>query len=508
MLSLAIGAITEASGGPFLVLRRGSTLLSGPPQLSLSVSGSAERSVPLVELPDLAVPEPSRSSHDRLRAALRRRGVQVYRGLVRASDLASPAGATGAPRARLRLSARAAGEQASAEFQPIPSGRGPLSFAFASCFYGHSRSSASFGSSLERALRSSQSRGHPIDFSLLAGDNLYVDIAPDQERYAADSGAYEETAERYASYFLEEQRLGSALRAGPTLFTYDDHELWNDYPFPSAWLSRSSAPHAQTWANASCAGIDTFQHSLNPRTPGLNRSYALEMGGFDFYVADTRTERSRDRLMSDARWGELCAWLERGERPKVLVLGQPLWQEGESKTLFVTGDHNLAYYARQYGELCAALARCRWDVLVLAGDVHFSRLLQLRLGPSGALRVHELVCSPAEHIPSTGATIGHYLSGGGLRSQGRTEVELGDGPGLRVDPRHRLERELYRMGTGCPNTYALVTLERVGDARADVWARFVDHRNPSVAPPRPEPGAPAYAGPSEFAPAHFSLRRR
>jgi hypothetical protein len=494
MLSIAIGAVTEASGGPFLVLRRASTLLASPPEVRLSVSGSTQKALSLVELPDPSYPE--------LRAALRRRGVQVYRGVLSAADLAGRSGV----HARLRV--LAAGEESTADVRPIPSGRGPLSFAFASCFYGHSRSSASFGGSLERALRSSQSRGHPIDFTLLAGDNLYVDIAPDQERFPVETGAYDEIAERYLSYFLAEQRLAPALRAGPTLFTYDDHELWNDYPFPSAWLSRSSGPHAASWVRASCAGIDTFQHSLNPRTPGLNRSYELEMGGFDFFVADTRTERSADRLMSDARWAALSAWLVRGERPKVLVLGQPLWQEGESKTLFVTGDHNLAYYARQYAELCAALARCRWDVLVLAGDVHFSRLLQLRLGPSGALRVHELVCSPAEHIPSTGATIGHYLSGSGLRSQGRTEVELGDGPGLRIDPRHRLERELYRMGTGCPNTYALVSLERIGDSRVDVWARFVDHRGSAVTSPRLEPGASRYAGPAEFAPANFSLRRR
>ena len=240
--------------------------------------------------------------------------------------------------------------------------------------------------------------------------------------------AWSETLGRYLRYFLTGGHA-RALRTLPTFVTWDDHEHWNDYPWKQIHMSREDSwlgfdSVVDHYKAAAQACLEAFQLPLNPPSWPGSYSYCFQGPTLDggawpqasFCVIDDHTRRTEDRMTfistdgKDSDMGKLRDWATSLPGPGVLVLGQPLIIKATTIRIDLLikefiADHNPPFYEEEYRNIWEALQSARWDVLVIAGDVHHSRLIQVKTGtildssiPEGA--VWEYVTSPACHVPT------------------------------------------------------------------------------------------------------------
>lgn len=286
---------------------------------------------------------------------------------------------------------------------------GSVRLVVASCYY----DDALFGAQARAYGDTLKCIPQPVDLKLLVGDNLYLDVAPDQRSIW---GGWRETAHRYRHYFWESDAYADALSQHANLATWDDHEFWNNYPEKQFWLDRTKDKWRPDYDAAGQAFLETFQNNLN-RLPGCTdkRSHVYSTPACELFLADTRSRRTsmnklRPKMFEDREFGDLLRWLGELEVPGLLVLGQPLWHSRGSFLDYAPIDFEV-----QFGQLWAALAECKADVLVVSGDVHHSRVLQVDMGNGRML--HEFVSSPAVHIPNEWSTLWQSYS-----SQGQGKV--------------------------------------------------------------------------------------
>lgn len=325
-------------------------------------------------------------------------------------------------------------------------------------------------------------------FRLAIGDNVYVDIGPDQ---ADRTDAYPETVERY-EHALVTSAAADAWEALPTGTTWDDHEFWNDYPESQIHLSRSRPPLRDAYEAAAREAIDLMQVPLNPPPvcPG-GRSYTFDIDPLRFFVADIRSQRTlaaaaTPGFMPPEEFTALCKWLRSASPgPRVLVMGQPLYTKDVVRILgFYSTDHNLPAFRSQYAGLLTALRESPSDVLVVAGDVHFSRAMKLEF--PGGRAVYEFISSPIAHVPTTVSIIGRF-GDLGRYSQDDSRVEVGAPPG-----NGGLRPTMWFFGSGAPQSFGVLRFKAVGtgvevgggflDAAAAQWRWLRDER-PRDAPP-------------------------
>jgi PhoD-like phosphatase len=342
-----------------------------------------------------------------------------------------------------------------------------------SCFFGYFEGAAA---SHLAALRSVAKRERSL-FRVMCGDNLYVDVAPDYSRF---SDGYAETAERYAHYFAQPP-CADVFAAVASCTTWDDHEFWNDFPEAQPHLSRSRDARREPYTRAADEAIELFQLPLNPppRRPGM-RCYSFDLAPLRFFVADSRTRRTpvddpHAALMPAGELDELTAWLtEPVDGPRVLVLGQPLWTaETETFAAVVKSDHNLPSFPSQYRRILDALRESPYDVLVISGDVHFSRLLQLNF--SGSRSVYEFVTSPVSHVSSKVSTALNGLTLGLTRLAGDHSEPKLEGPPRSF--RGRPDATRWFFASGAPNTFGVLRFKPIGRSVA-VGGGFVDGSQP------------------------------
>lgn len=481
---IILGAVSDTDGGRALVLTLG--LGRGTPTVFLTRPDGTKIELDVERAP---IANSGDAHPPRLPVMLEENELRVFRVRV-------PPGLAG----EVELLATLGGSQAEARFRPYPTGPGRVSFAVASCYYAYFREAETYGEWMAKAASSPQFNGHRIDFKILAGDNVYMDVAEDKGRFDADE-AEAEVAHRYADYLGRDDALATALSTSPTFSTFDDHDLWNDFPHEVAWLSRTYPEHRERWRRASCDGIDTFLAPLNPISAWEGRSYAFVAGGVPFFVADTRTNRTsihahRPRLMREEELSALVAWLEAPGGPRVLVMGQPLWLDKGGLT-----DSNLAAYETDFAAICDAVADCPSEVLVLTGDPHYSRVLRLETRGRPAKTVYEVISSPAVHIPPS-------FSLGPSRLD-RHEVKIARDVEFRCRADAKLHVADYLFGSSCNTTFALLTLEPRADQTVAVRVTFLDHRGGLGSPYPPAEAADPFDAPFVMdATVEFTLRSR
>lgn len=315
-------------------------------------------------------------------------------------------------------------------------------------------------------------------FKLLIGDNLYLDVAPDQ-RYI--EGGYRETVTRYLQYFWE-SGYADVLAHSPNFTTWDDHEFWNNFPEEQCHLSRSTGRDRKEYIRAGRECLKYFQAVLNTDVPaGDNLSYGIAQSPVvNFFVADLRSARTRfrdspRRMMPEDALRDLEDWAGSLDRPGVLVLGQPLWIEEGS-----TFDYAPPDFGTQYERIWRAIAGAPRDILVVSGDVHHSRILEIGLGNNRI--VYEFVTSPACHIPTVMSIIfGSYRSQDRGKPKVPESVTVGTATGPAVKP--RLLR--YLFGTGVPNTIGVLKFRAHPNGIVSVGCTFLDSdaQRPAVAEP-------------------------
>lgn len=361
------------------------------------------------------------------------------------------------PATRYRLEVLGKTNSGTAISRTLPNGL-PLTVAVGSCFY------YGFGGAARylRTLRSAHAFFGEPALKLLIGDNLYLDVAKTSRNY---NGGWQETAAHYLRHWWRHGPYRDVLQTLPTLTTYDDHEFWNNYPEWQPHLARSHRGNHAAYDLAAQEGIRLFQDPLNPDPIAVGRSYVFGVPGLTFFVADTRTQRTRasnnaPRFMTQLEFNALENWTRALTSPGVLVLGQPLWLGSGSWM-----DYNLTDFQPQYARLWRALSQAPYDVLVVSGDVHHSRWIQI--GLPGQRSIYEFVSSPVCHIPTTASiALGSY----GAQGQGKVAVE-GQVPVSRgVDGRY----SRYLFGTSVPNTLSLLNFTQGPQGSVFVGGAFLD----------------------------------
>lgn len=343
-----------------------------------------------------------------------------------------------------------------------PSG---LTFAVASCFYEGFNMGARIGGTLRQTLLGAR----PL-LQLWAGDNLYVDV-PSFGLFAGNR-PNEHTVERYLKYFNGTAYMTSRALS-PNYTTYDDHEFWNNYPESVVWLSRSSGDQRAGYARAGWACLDLFQASLNPAPVADGRSFQFAIPPLSFFVADVRTHRTlreggSGTMMTQGDLQALRRWASNLGGPGILVIGQPLWMRTGGKN-----DYNPPDFAVEYSSIWNAVRAAPYDVLVISGDVHHCRLLEVTLADAPGRLVYEFVSSPASHIPTELTTVLPWDT----QDVGSVSV-----PGA-VPGSARLKAR-YFFGTNAPNSLGLLRFVPKGTGSVEVSAAFVDYggdRWPAIA---------------------------
>lgn len=360
------------------------------------------------------------------------------------------------PETQYELTATQDGKQQSITFKTLPVAipRAGVTLVVASCFYDNDFRARKYLRSLKKAGRHFN---EPL-LKLLVGDNLYLDGDPVEA--ITGKGDYRETVATYAKYFLD-SRYAGVLGCLPNFTTWDDHEFWNNFPERQGHLARSKGQNRQECIEASQECIRHFQASLNPnpvsRAAG-GLSYRFDVGSLSFFVADTRSRRTthrpvRDRrMMLDEDMAALERWAGRLQGPGILVLGQPLWLSRGTSTDYVPRD-----FEPQYSRIWNALQSAPFDIMVISGDIHHSRLVQFGTGPRA---VHEFVSSPASHV---------------VLGEPPREIGLPDAIPLDkgVTGYTTLELRRYMMGAGDHSTFGLLNFKPGAGGTVTVDCGFI-----------------------------------
>lgn len=247
---------------------------------------------------------------------------------------------------------------------------------------------------LDDAMTAVAAHGLTPDVTILCGDQVYVDdesgkpieFTPD-DYWPHLSGPYLD-----AWGFNGNPSLEPILRRGATWFTPDDHEWWNNFPewalFVPATLDNCSA---QPWAYVARQLVAAFQ-------PTNQRQF--DAGGLSFFVADTRSARttvltSQRQLFDPGELSEIQDWVANLTTPGVLVLAQPFFQKAAGTLLAATVDAKLADFGSDFSQLLGSLDVRPEPVVIVAGDVHYSRVASTTAVPVLA----EVVSSPLALLP-------------------------------------------------------------------------------------------------------------
>lgn len=261
-----------------------------------------------------------------------------------------------------------------------------------SCF--SRQGAAANPTAIRDAMTALTANGLAPDMTILCGDQVYLDdesgnpieYTPD-DYWPALSQVYLD-----AWGFGPEPSIAPILATGASWFTQDDHEWWNNYP---EWAPLVPATYddcwAQPWAYVARQLIAAFQ-------PTVQRE--VTAGGLSFHVADTRARRtsvltSQRHLFDPAELEAVTNWVEDLDRPGVLVLAQPFFQEEAGTLAGTVIDAKLADFGADYGELLAALDARTQPIVIVAGDVHYSRIAKVDESPP----LVEVVSSPIAMLP-------------------------------------------------------------------------------------------------------------
>jgi hypothetical protein len=176
------------------------------------------------------------------------------------------------------------------------------------------------------------------------------------------------------------------LKNGANYFSPDDHEYWNNAPnraplIRDTWLL---SDHRKDWKRAALGLFRIFQSESSLAS--------FTVGNLSFLIADTRTNRDAQQknFMTPDDMSRVRQWVNGLTGPGVLVVGQPIFSKAAGFIGEFT-DRSLPDY-QQYGELVRHLTSSNHTIIILTGDVHFSRVASCLLKPG--VELIEIISSP------------------------------------------------------------------------------------------------------------------
>jgi len=266
--------------------------------------------------------------------------------------------------------------------EALPTKRGgPFTVSIGSCFY-TKHDGGRAGQAFEALYRDASLKPN---IKFLTGDQVYIDIGLGLYPLSEDD-CQDRIADDYAESW---ELLRSMLRRGGAWMLADDHEYWNNYPFlkgfnPYLVTLSLNKSFKKKWRAAAKRGTEIVQQIRTIRIFNIGNDIS-------FCVADLRSERTKKGFLSDQSFQELLQWAENLTCPGVLVIPQPLISGYGNKN-----DKNLPDW-KQYDKLITAFQNGSHDIVVLAGDVHYGRVSQVKIGNSNNKLV-EIITSPMSNL--------------------------------------------------------------------------------------------------------------
>ena len=313
------------------------------------------------------------------------------------------------PGSRHRVSVResgASGRRAQLEVRTVPAGvpwhlDRSFNVLLVSCFHQAEDRSGRVGQLVA---------GLPVtlrpDLTLLMGDQVYLDLPTVQNFESASAALAQRFEGSYRANWLGPQGYARVLDAAPAVAIPDDHEYWNNFPHRSPIIQNSwEASDRESWRTAADAVFESFQLAA---PAALGDPVELDVPPLSFLVLDNRSQRQADRSRSlpPGALAKVAAWVDRLIETRsfgVVVTGQSLLDEKVGDLKGAVADRVLANYG-DYPQLVRELARLSEagrPVLLLTGDVHWGRAVEVR--SEGQIRFLEVISSPSALVSSVGA---------------------------------------------------------------------------------------------------------
>jgi phosphodiesterase/alkaline phosphatase D-like protein len=215
-------------------------------------------------------------------------------------------------------------------------------------------------------------------FNLFIGDTIYGDVTPVASTLDQFRTKYKEN--------LSDVKLAGFLSRRPAMYTWDDHELQNNWDAGQTGLY---IPARQAFDEY----IAT--QNPNPRTAGT-LYYSFKTGQTDFYVFDTRTFRSRNgaidnsskTLLGNIQKSDFKTWLTNSTAKfKVVVTSIPFSGLGEMKS-----DAWFGFQTERAELLNFIKDNNIKGVVFIGGDQHWSLVSRINAGPT--YHLYEFVPTP------------------------------------------------------------------------------------------------------------------
>lgn len=286
---------------------------------------------------------------------------------------------------------------------------GGFDVLLSSCFYRRENDAGALTRAMRQLVASVRPKaggGRGPDMALLMGDQVYLDLPTFKDfpnRLAWLAATFEDD---YRQNW--DGALAEVLGAAPFACLPDDHELWNNAPHPSPQNANTQSPSGRrNWMEAALLSYQAF---AKPFVAGAgdatDQPLIVDVPPLSFFLADARSKRDVDRkfAFTPACRAALHGWIDRLNRDRrvgVLVCGQSLLRAPVGGLRGTLADWELPNYG-DYAEVLAELGRARQRLLLLTGDVHWSRVATAFNRFSGEPCLHEVVVSPLSLVSTVG----------------------------------------------------------------------------------------------------------
>ncbi len=250
--------------------------------------------------------------------------------------------------------------------------------------------------------------------TVMAGDQVYLDLPlledlPEKEP-ALSKVLGDKYLRNWASSSLRIPGLEPVLTRAPVVNVPDDHEFWNNFPFPQKQLPNTwDQTIRDRWQRAAQSLYEDYQLATNPTQAGAIR---LDVDPLKMLFLDMRCTRDNEfkTLMNPMAAAALTTWVNDLRQDKadglpavgLLSSGQALFidppvDNGKKRDV----DAEMGNYD-QFSIIEKALTDLADDgipVVYLTGDVHWGRIAsaddQLRRNRKC---LYEVICSPSRLI--------------------------------------------------------------------------------------------------------------
>lgn len=254
------------------------------------------------------------------------------------------------------------------------------------------------------------------DMTLFAGDQVYLDQPPRLNSMPGSTAQLRKViAQKYRRNWLSDASgqvgLQKALLKAPAVCLPDDHEFWNNYPWPFLLEQNTQSKPTATGVNPwDDAARDLCQDFQSGGAPGSQQPWTrLDIEPLCMLFIDTRSHRQLNfaspvGLMTAETETALREWeaalitSRNAGTPRVglLATGQALFRKPAMMSKLA--DAELANYPLQFAviiDVLDNLAQRGIPVIFLTGDVHWSRVAQARNARTQKISLTEVICSPS-----------------------------------------------------------------------------------------------------------------